>query len=549
MIHDVIGKIHKHQVHTLQESESLLQKGLSKYVPTFARTILQQLGGYDFSKMVNFKNPVFDKSKKYVSFKFMKGKGGINFVKITLTSLDLYDIEFGVVRGVKYTKKKEFDRIYADQLPEIFREVTGLETRMPTVINKATGKSIGGSSVKKQSNIEDAGSERITFRSNVFAKKEDFREEMLSIYNNMKSVMYDNLGDKIKDPKIFHHPKFKDAVSKADRQRKVLERKYASFIKKTIKKHPEFSKLDKIIVPTKGDSLPGEWVMGQSFLNNPREWFGGRDVPNHGPLFYFDEVEDVKETLRKGIKAPYVAITHSTLGGKERASIAIKLSLDNELDWPNGIFHNSRYAIFFIWNEGVLELSTYGRRMKNLRKGKVKSIDAAVKKLNKYIESNTPKKGQEPPRSTQELMDWLNTGKRDKDIVKLFKEYAHTDIKRLANNFKKKFDAAFDRSWKGRAESKYANPEETRQRFLQDIRATTGYYNTSAPFEHEAWIPPSKVFIYMVDIDKTVRKKFITGDGRKAFFKWMARQGMIDYKEGTNKGYALRKKGFKMPKK
>ena len=71
---------------------------------------------------------------KFLRFKLPKAKDGINFVEITLNSMDTYDIEFGRIRkvGVEFTYKvvKTVDGIYNDQLQEIFTQYTGLYTKL-----------------------------------------------------------------------------------------------------------------------------------------------------------------------------------------------------------------------------------------------------------------------------------------------------------------------------------------------------------------------------------------------------------------------------------
>ena len=104
-----------------------------------ADTILKQLGGGSRLKaMIGARDIFSDDGGKALVFKFPnKKKSGPNYVKIKLTSKDLYDIEFGRITmkkdpdwpGVKmpsYKKLKRIDDIYADQLVDIFERETGL---------------------------------------------------------------------------------------------------------------------------------------------------------------------------------------------------------------------------------------------------------------------------------------------------------------------------------------------------------------------------------------------------------------------------------------
>lgn len=93
-----------------------------------AKEILSQLGGNRFVAMTGAKNLV--DGGKYLAFKLPRAKGGINYVKVTLTSMDLYDLEFGRIRNMEYKVVKELKGIYNDQLQSIFTQVTGLHTRL-----------------------------------------------------------------------------------------------------------------------------------------------------------------------------------------------------------------------------------------------------------------------------------------------------------------------------------------------------------------------------------------------------------------------------------
>ncbi len=93
-----------------------------------AKEILTQLGGNKFIAMTGAKNLV--DGGKFLGFKLPRAKDGINYVKITLTSMDLYDIEFGRIRANDYKVIKKVSGIYNDQLQNIFTKVTGLHTRL-----------------------------------------------------------------------------------------------------------------------------------------------------------------------------------------------------------------------------------------------------------------------------------------------------------------------------------------------------------------------------------------------------------------------------------
>jgi hypothetical protein len=97
---------------------------------TIAATIIDQLGGNRFIAMTGANR--FYAFPDGVSFRIptRSAKNGINSVMITLTPDDLYDIEFGAVRAMKYTVKSAHEGIYCDQLVEIFESETGLYTHL-----------------------------------------------------------------------------------------------------------------------------------------------------------------------------------------------------------------------------------------------------------------------------------------------------------------------------------------------------------------------------------------------------------------------------------
>jgi len=89
---------------------------------------LRQLGGNKFIVMTGAKN--FVKGKNYIAFKIPKSKDKINYVKITLNSKDLYDIEYGKIEGFNYKVVKTERDIYADGLQDNFTRNTGLYTHL-----------------------------------------------------------------------------------------------------------------------------------------------------------------------------------------------------------------------------------------------------------------------------------------------------------------------------------------------------------------------------------------------------------------------------------
>jgi hypothetical protein len=92
--------------------------------PQIAQIIGQQLGGLGRLKMFVGGHTFVDHGNG-LSFKF-KGSKVANYMKVTLTPLDTYNVEIGKIWGQKYTVKKELEGVYFDQLVNIFEDTTKL---------------------------------------------------------------------------------------------------------------------------------------------------------------------------------------------------------------------------------------------------------------------------------------------------------------------------------------------------------------------------------------------------------------------------------------
>lgn len=97
---------------------------------TVAKTILEQFGGKRSTFMIGAKNLVAHDTKLGgLSMKHMKttinGKPA-NYFKVTLNESDLYDLEFGWIRGMNYTVRESFENVFAEDLTRIFQDTTKL---------------------------------------------------------------------------------------------------------------------------------------------------------------------------------------------------------------------------------------------------------------------------------------------------------------------------------------------------------------------------------------------------------------------------------------
>jgi hypothetical protein len=95
-----------------------------------ATNILEQLGGKRFIAMTGA--CCLADYGDALSFK-LPGRfalGSINFVKIRLNAVDLYDLEFGEIRGTSYRVLEALSDIDCERLQPVFTDVTGLDTHL-----------------------------------------------------------------------------------------------------------------------------------------------------------------------------------------------------------------------------------------------------------------------------------------------------------------------------------------------------------------------------------------------------------------------------------
>jgi len=95
-----------------------------------AKTISKQLGNKALT-MMGAKNLVAGKND--LSFRIGRNSKGVNYVKITLNSMDTYDVEFGNIRGMNYKIKKAVDGVYVDNLHDVIEKNTGMYLSLGTM--------------------------------------------------------------------------------------------------------------------------------------------------------------------------------------------------------------------------------------------------------------------------------------------------------------------------------------------------------------------------------------------------------------------------------
>ena len=96
---------------------------------TVAKTILEQLGGNKFRMMTGAKNLAGDENS--LSMRIGRNSSNSNYLKITLNSLDTYDMKFCKLTR-KYEDKSvtEYSDVYNDMLTDVFTSHTGMYTSL-----------------------------------------------------------------------------------------------------------------------------------------------------------------------------------------------------------------------------------------------------------------------------------------------------------------------------------------------------------------------------------------------------------------------------------
>ena len=96
-----------------------------------ADTSLDQIGPKALY-MIGAKDFVFGTSggKKSLVFKIMRNSKGVSHIRMRLTSLDLYDMEFLAIRAGKIKVKSKEKGVYGDQLGVMIKKNTGLNVRL-----------------------------------------------------------------------------------------------------------------------------------------------------------------------------------------------------------------------------------------------------------------------------------------------------------------------------------------------------------------------------------------------------------------------------------
>jgi len=94
-----------------------------------AKEILRQLGGNKFVVMTGAKN--LAAGENYLAMRIGRNSSNSNYLKITLNSMDTYDMKFcKLTRKFEEKSVSEYSSIYNDMLQDQFTAHTGMYTSL-----------------------------------------------------------------------------------------------------------------------------------------------------------------------------------------------------------------------------------------------------------------------------------------------------------------------------------------------------------------------------------------------------------------------------------
>jgi len=111
------------------------------------------------------------------------------------------------------------------------------------------------------------------------------------------------------------------------------------------------------------------------------------------------------------LQFPYVGIQYTSLGGEERASFMVTVSIQPKAEWQNGILQNSQYSIFRVNKEPIgYVVENFSGSLPKFRKFNAETLEELINKLNIYfgkvsVKSSENLKEVAPPNFPKELHD------------------------------------------------------------------------------------------------------------------------------------------------
>ena len=89
-------------------------------------------------------------------------------------------------------------------------------------------------------------------------------------------------------------------------------------------------------------------------------------------------VQELAREIKSQLVAPFFRVEGGVIGDCE--SVTIKISIDEEDTWANGILHNSNYAIFQI-RRGYIEMISKNHNLPKMRKTRIKVLNSDLNEM------------------------------------------------------------------------------------------------------------------------------------------------------------------------
>jgi hypothetical protein len=102
-------------------------------------------------------------------------------------------------------------------------------------------------------------------------------------------------------------------------------------------------------------------------------------------IAFSPEEKTAFQEIKQKLQFPYVGIQYTSLGGEERASFMVTVSIQPKVEWQNGILQNSQYSIFRV-NKGPIGyvVENFSGSLPKFRKFNAKTLEELINKLNIY---------------------------------------------------------------------------------------------------------------------------------------------------------------------
>ncbi len=116
----------------IRKNESVDEQSVNEFRNKREADTARDQIGHKALYMIGAKDFMFGKSdgKNSLVFKIMRNSKGVSHIRMRLSSMDLYDIEFLAIRAGNIKVKSKEKGVYGDQLGVMIKKNTGLNIRL-----------------------------------------------------------------------------------------------------------------------------------------------------------------------------------------------------------------------------------------------------------------------------------------------------------------------------------------------------------------------------------------------------------------------------------